>query len=229
VNQVGRRRRGLNPLLVGPTGVGKTETTNVFTDYLFNGAASVRFDMSEYQNQVSVEKLIGENRDDPGLLGRALRSVSHGTLLFDEVEKSHPLILDLFLQVLEDARITLATGNVLDLRPFCIMFTSNPGSDETMCMENAPFASVERTVLMRVRKRLRPELLGRISEIVVYASLGYVTQREICEDMIATECVRLAALGHMVEVTPAAIEFLVRIGYHRMLGVRPMRGAVERF
>lgn len=223
-----RRPRG-SFLFVGPTGVGKTETTNVVTGYLFDDAAPIRFDMSEYQLQKSVEKLIGENRDDAGLLGRMLRGVTRGVLLFDEVEKAHPLVLDLFLQVLEDARITLATGDVLDLRGFYVVFTSNIGSEESMRMESAPFASIERTVLMRVRERLRPELLGRLNEFVVFARLGYATQRAICENLIAQECARLAILGHRIEVDLDAVEFLVRQGYHRMLGARPMRGAVERF
>lgn len=222
-----RRPRG-SFLFVGPTGVGKTETTNVFTSYLTEGAEPIRFDMSEYQNQVSVEKLIGESREDPGLLGRALRGVTRGTLLFDEIEKAHALILDLFLQVLEDARITLATGDVLDLRLFNVVFTSNIGSEETMRMENAPFASVERTVLMRVRERLRPELVGRVNEIIVFARLPYAVQREICSDLIAGELARLRSLGYELENEPGVLEFLVREGYHRTLGARPMRGSVER-
>lgn len=104
-----RRPRG-SFLFVGPTGVGKTEITNVFTEYLFTDAKPVRFDMSEYQTHSSVEKLIGEKVGDVGLLGRALANVDHGTLLFDEIEKAHPLVLDLFLQVLEDAAITLASA-----------------------------------------------------------------------------------------------------------------------
>lgn len=223
-----RRPRG-SFLFVGPTGVGKTETTNLFTSHLFSGAAPIRTDMSEYQLQSSVEKLIGADRDDPGLLGRALRGMTRGTLLFDEFEKAHPLVLDLFLQILEDARITLATGETLDLRPFFIVFTSNIGSEETMRMENSAFASVERTVLMRVRGRLRPELLGRVNEIVVFARLDYLIQREICEGMIEGELARLAALGHRVTIDHGIVEFLVRAGYHRTLGARPMRAAVERY
>lgn len=223
-----RRPRG-SFLFVGPTGVGKTETTSVLTGYLFGDAAPIRFDMSEYQLQKSVEKLIGESRDDAGLLGRALAGASRGVLLFDEIEKAHSLVLDLFLQILEDARITLATGEVLDLRGFYVVFTSNIGSEESMRMENAPFASVERTVLMRVRERLRPELFGRINEVVVFARLVYATQREICETLIAEECTRLGLLGHRIGVSADEIEFLVRQGYHRTLGARPMRGAVERF
>jgi ATP-dependent Clp protease ATP-binding subunit ClpB len=222
-----RRPRG-SFLFVGPTGVGKIETTNLFTDFLFDGMPPVRSDMSEYQLQSSVEKLIGANRNDAGLLGRALRGVTRGTLLFDEIEKAHPLVLDLFLQVLEDARLTLATGEVLDLRPFFIVFTSNIGSEETMRMENAPFASVERTVLMRVRERLRPELLGRINEVIAFARLDYATQREICEGMIEAELSRFRTLGYRLEIEPHVVEFLVREGYHRTLGARPMRGAVER-
>jgi len=222
-----RRPRG-SFLFVGPTGVGKTELTNVFTAYLFPEKKVFRFDMSEYQLQNSVDRLLGENRSDPGLIGRALQGVYRGTLLFDEIEKAHPLVLDLFLQILEEARITLTTGEVLDLNGFYIVCTSNIGSSETMRMEFAPFASIERTVLMRVRGQLRPELVGRFNEIIVFARLGYATQRNICERMIAEEIRRLASLGHLIEVGPEAIEFLVRTGYHRMLGGRPMRRTVER-
>jgi len=222
-----RRPRG-SFLLVGPTGVGKTETANAFTEHLF-GSKPIRFDMSEYQLQKSVDRLLGESISDHGLLGRALRAVACGVLLFDEVEKAHPLVLDLFLQILEDARVTLATGETLDLSGFYVVCTSNIGSSETMRMESAPFASVERTVLMRVREQLRPELVGRVNEIVVFGRLDYATQRSICESMIVSEITRLAALGHRLEVSDGTLEFLVRAGYHRMLGARPMRGVVERF
>ena len=95
-------------------------------------------------------------------------------------------------------------------------------------MENAPFASVERTVLMRVRERLRPELVGRVSEIIVFARLPYAVQREICSDLIWAELARLQSLGYELEIDTGVVEFLVREGYHRTLGARPMRGAVER-
>lgn len=222
-----RRPKG-SFLFIGPTGVGKTETVNVFTSYLFSGAAPVRFDMSEYQLQKSVDKLLGENASDRGLLGKALSGVTGGTLLFDELEKAHPLVLDLFLQVLEDGRITLATGETLDLTSFYVVFTSNIGSREVMGMASPPFSSVKRTVLTRAAQQLRPELFGRITEKVVFARLDYATQRIVCEQMIAAECHRLSALGHAITVAPDAVEFLVREGYHRTLGARPMRGSVER-
>ena len=115
-------------LFVGPTGVGKTELTQVFTAHLFEGRKPVRFDMSEYQNQASVEKLIGQSADEIGLLGCALLGVEEGTLLFDEIEKAHPLVLDLFLQILDDASITLASGERKNLSRFYVVFTSNIGS-----------------------------------------------------------------------------------------------------
>lgn len=222
-----RRPRG-SFLFIGPTGVGKTETANVFTEYLF-GTAPIRYDMSEYQLQKSVDKLIGESAQDLGLMGRALLGRSSGTLLFDEIEKAHPLVLDIFLQVLEDGRITLATGDVLNLTGFYVVFTSNIGSREVMGMSSPPFSSVKRTVLMRATQQLRPEFFGRITEKVVFARLDYATQREICEQMIAAERARIFALGHNLTVTAPAVEFLIREGYHKTLGVRPMRGAVERY
>jgi len=222
-----RRPKG-SFLFIGPTGVGKTETANVFTQLLF-GCAPIRYDMSEYQLQKSVDKLIGEDAEDRGLLGRALAGRSCGTLLFDEIEKAHPLVLDLFLQVLEDGRITLATGETLDLTGFYIVFTSNIGSREVMGMASPPFSSVKRTVLMRASQQLRPELFGRITEKVVFARLDFVTQREICEQMIAAEQARLLTLGHDVTLAPDAVEFLIREGYHKTLGARPLRGAVERY
>ena len=215
-------------LFVGPTGVGKTEIANVFTSYLFASSKPLRFDMSEYQNQSSVEKLIGGHHDDIGLLGRALARTHRGTLLFDEVEKAHPLVLDLFLQILDDAAITLATGARKNLGSFYVVFTSNIGAAEAMRMQSAPFASIERTVLARVGQQLRPELVGRMTEKLVFNRLPYAVQREICEHMIAVEHARLLELGHTVEVSPEDFERLLREGHHKTLGVRPMRAAVER-
>ncbi|WP_342750548.1 AAA family ATPase [Termitidicoccus mucosus] len=222
-------------LFVGPTGTGKTELTNAFTGYLFGGAKPLRFDMSEYQTQSSIEKLIGEKVGDIGLLGRALAKADAaqggggGTLLFDEIEKAHPLVLDLFLQILDDASITLASGERKNLSGFYIVCTSNIGAAEAMRMQSAPFASIERTVLARVNQTLRPELVGRMTEKVVFARLPYAVQREICEAMIAGELARLQKLWHEITVTPDDVETILRAGFHRTLGARPMRGAVERF
>ena len=222
-----RRPKG-SFLFVGPTGVGKTELTNVFTHFLFNGSKPVRFDMSEYQSAGSVEKLIGEKVTDAGLFGRAMRNITFGTLLFDEIEKAHPLVLDLFLQMLEDAMVTVASGKTISLKDFYIVFTSNIGANEAMRMQSAPLASIERTVLSRVGQELRPELVGRITEKIVFMRLPFEVQRSICEKMIADELSRLRSLGWSLTIAPSVIELIIREGYHKTLGMRPMRGTVER-
>lgn len=216
-------------LFVGPTGVGKTEITISFTNYLCGTDHLHRFDMSEFQNQSSVGLLLGSSSTDTGMLGRALGKNSRGTLLFDEMEKAHPLVLDLFLQILDAGRITLANGETRDLNNYYLVFTSNIGAGEAMRMESSAFATIERTVLRRVDQILRPELVARINEKLVFNRLPYAIQREICELMIQRETARLLSLGHSLVVDQPIVEHLVRTGFHRTLGARPMRNAVERY
>jgi len=214
-------------LFVGPTGTGKTELAQLFTDYLFGPGHLAAFDLSEYQNKSSVERLLGADRSDPGLLGRALATHATGTLLFDEIEKAHPDFLDLFLQMVWHGRVTLATGETRSLTPYYLVFTSNIGAAEAMRMEHSTPAAVESAVLRRVEQALRPELVGRFDEKLVFRRLSYEVQREICEYLIAREVERLKNLGFDLEVSREALEFLVREGHHPHLGARPMRRAVE--
>ena len=216
-------------LFVGPTGVGKTEITLAFTDYLFGPDHLHRFDMSEFQNQSSVGLLLGSSSTDKGMLGQALDKHNQGTLLFDEMEKAHPLVLDLFLQILDAGRITLANGEPRSLNQFYIVFTSNIGAGEAMRMESSAFATIERTVLRRVDQALRPELVARINEKLVFNRLTYGIQRQICELMITREVERLNRLGHYITIEESTVEMLVREGFHRTLGARPMRNTVERY
>jgi ATP-dependent Clp protease ATP-binding subunit ClpA len=171
-----RRPKG-SFLFVGPTGVGKTEVTVCFSDYLFGPGYLHRFDMSEFQNQSSVGLLLGSSNSETGMLGHALTQHDGGTLLFDEMEKAHPLVLDLFLQILDAGRITLANGETKSLSGYYIVFTSNIGSADAMRMESSAFATIERTVLRRVDQALRPELVARISEKLVFNRLSYVVHR----------------------------------------------------
>ena len=216
-------------LFVGPTGVGKTEITLAFTEYLCGADHLHRFDMSEFQNQSSVGLLLGNSSTDTGMLGRALDKNARGTLLFDEMEKAHPLVLDLFLQILDAGRITLANGQTRNLNNYYIVFTSNIGAAEAMRMESSAFATIERTVLRRVDQVLRPELVARINEKLVFNRLPYAIQREICELMITKEVERLNRLGYQLAVKAETVELLVREGFHRTLGARPMRNTVDRY
>ncbi len=215
-------------LFVGPTGVGKTELATCFTEYLFGPGHLHRFDMSEFQNQSSVGLLLGQSSNETGMLGKALKRSEKGTLLFDEMEKAHPLVLDLFLQILDAGHITLANGETKNLNGYYIVFTSNIGSAEAMRMEKSVFATIERTVLRKIDQTLRPELVARITDKVVFARLSYETQREICEAMVKREAERLRGLGFEIKTNAEMIEKLLREGYHRTLGARPMRNAVDR-
>jgi ATP-dependent Clp protease ATP-binding subunit ClpA len=173
--------------------------------------------------------LLGASSTDNGMLGRVLGKTNRGTLLFDEMEKAHPLVLDLFLQILDAGRLTLANGETRSLNNYYVVFTSNIGAGEAMRMESSAFATIERTVLRRVDQVLRPELVARINEKLVFNRLPYSVQREICELMFRREVRRLRTLGHSLEIERETLETLVRTGFHRTLGARPMRNTVDRF
>ena len=150
-------------LFLGPTGVGKTELSLAFTDYLLGKDKLFRFDMSEYQTQESLGVLLGGRVGEIGLLGIAVAKSATGTLLFDEIEKSHPRVLDVFLQMLDAARVTMASGETLDLSGFYIVFTSNIAAAEIINLQHSSFATMERHVLAKAQRTLRPELYARIT------------------------------------------------------------------
>jgi ATP-dependent Clp protease ATP-binding subunit ClpA len=215
-------------LLLGPTGVGKTESTVVFTQYLMGDEHLFRFDMSEYQTQDSLGLLLGANAGEKGILGQVLARASHGTLLFDEIEKAHPRIMDVFLQILDAARVTLADGTTPDLSAFYIVFTSNIASGELLDWQHSTFATMERHVLTRAQQWLRPELYARITEKLVFQRLSYDVQVEIATMMEERQLAFLAAKGHTLSATPEVLPFLIRKGFHPRLGARPLRDVTEK-
>lgn len=215
-------------LLLGPTGVGKTEVTVVFTNHLFGSGRLFRFDMSEFQNQEALGLLLGGKLGERGFFGAIRESASEGTLLFDEIEKGHPRIMDLFLQLLDAARLTIATGEALDFSGFYVVMTTNLGSAELMSLQHSSEATLERHVLTRAQQALRPEVFARIPEKLVFHRLSYEHQLEIAEKFLAREIAFLAERGHRLELHPGVLPFLVRKGFHPKLGARPMRDAVEK-
>jgi ATP-dependent Clp protease ATP-binding subunit ClpA len=215
-------------LFLGPTGVGKTELTLAFTRYLFDEENLVRFDMSEYQTQESLRILLGGSPDEAGTLGLAVKRAGFGTLLFDESEKAHPRILDILLQILDAARITLATGETLDLSAFYVVLTSNLGAAEVMQLQHAPLSTMERHVLAKAQRSFRPELFARITEKLVFSRLSYDVQLEIARQLLSEEMDFLAEKGLAVSCSPAVLPFLVQRGFHPRLGARPMRDAIEK-
>jgi ATP-dependent Clp protease ATP-binding subunit ClpB len=215
-------------LLLGPTGVGKTETVVVLTNQIFGSDRLFRFDMSEFQTQESLGLLLGAKLGESGYLGAMRERAAEGSLLFDEAEKAHPRVLDILLQLLDAARITIATGQTLDFSGFYIWMTSNIGSAELMGLQHSNEATMERHVLSRAQQALRPEIFARITEKLVFGRLSYEHQLEIAEKFLSREIEFLASRGHELQLDRAVLPFLVRKGFHPKLGARPMRDAVEK-
>jgi ATP-dependent Clp protease ATP-binding subunit ClpB len=215
-------------MFLGPTGVGKTEITLTFTEFIFGADKLSRFDMSEYQTQESLGVLLGARLGERGTLGMAYDKSPCGTLLFDEIEKAHPRILDVFLQILDAARVTMASGDTLDFSRHYIVLTSNIGAAEILHVQHSTQATMERHVLTRAQQSLRPEIFARITEKLVFNRLTYDDQLEIARLLLVSELKFMQNKGYKLEPTDAVLPFLVRRGYHPRLGARPMPDAVEK-
>ena len=215
-------------LFLGPTGVGKTELTLAFTRYLLGAEKLFRFDMSEYQTQESVAVLIGGRVGEVGLLGMARGKSNTGTLLFDEIEKAHPRVLDLFLQIVDAARVTMASGETLDLSGFYVVFTSNIAASEILNLQHSSFATMERHVLAKAQQSLRPELYARITEKLVFNRLTYDVQMEIARFHIGRELAFLRSKGFDLAADESVVSFLMQRGFHPRLGARPLRDIIEK-
>ena len=216
-------------LFLGPTGVGKTELTLEFTRYLFGSNEVYRFDMSEFLHLDNVKLFMGDETGNPGRLGNVLSQHQQGVLLFDEIEKAHRLIWDLFLQMLDAARITLNDHRTYDLSGFYLVCTSNIGSQRLLRPTRLPFTTLERAVISELYKFFRPELVGRFDEKIVFKPLSPDTQREIGQFAIFEELARFRQKGFDLRVSEEAFEFLVRRGIHKAFGARPMKKTVQKF
>ena len=153
---------------------------------------------------------------------------STGTLLFDEIEKAHPRVLDVFLQILDAARVTMANGETLDLSGFYVVFTSNLGGADILNLQHSSFATMERHVLARAQQSLRPELFARITEKLVFDRLSYDVQLEIAKLHIDRELAFLRGKGFNVTADKSVISFIMQRGFHPRLGARPLRDAIEK-
>jgi ATP-dependent Clp protease ATP-binding subunit ClpA len=215
-------------LFLGPTGVGKTEITLAFTSFLLSPKHVFRFDMSEYQTQDRLPLLLGSSSQERGMLAMAYEQSRVGTLLFDEIEKAHPRVMDISLQILDAARVTIASGETLDLSGYYLVFTSNIGSADLLNLQHSTTATLERHVLTRAQQSLRPEIYARITEKLVFHRLTYDHQLEIAQLMLTQEIAFLGERGYALEADGTVLPFLVRHGFHPKLGARPMRDAVEK-
>ncbi len=218
-------------LFLGPTGVGKTELTLAFTQYLFGEGHLVRFDMSEFQNQDSVGILLGRTEQERGLFSRRFHEVGgKGTILLDEIEKAHPRVLDLLLQLLDAARLTMANGETLDLSSCYMVCTSNIAGAAVLDIKHSVRSTLVRFVEAQAQAALRPEIFARFQVVSVFDKLGYEDQLAIARQLLDREIdQQQQRTAIAISYDPALVSHLTGEGFHPRLGARPMRRCIERF
>lgn len=236
-----RNRSGLNDpnkplgsfLFIGPTGVGKTELAKTLADFLFNDEkALTRIDMSEYMEKFSVTRLIGAppgyvGYDEGGQLTEAVRRKPYSVILFDEVEKAHPDVFNVLLQVLDDGRLTDGQGRVVDFKNTIIIMTSNLGSE--LILEEGTNNEVKEKIKLLLHQTFRPEFLNRIDETVMFQELGKDCIGEIVKLQLDRVASRLKDRRITLHFQQSAIDFLSEKGYEPTMGARPVKRAIQTF
>ena len=219
-------------IFLGPTGVGKTELARALAEFLFDDEQNlVRIDMSEYQERHTVARLIGAppgyvGYDEGGQLTEAIRRRPYSVVLFDEIEKAHPEVFNVFLQVLDDGRLTDGQGRTVDFRNAVIIMTSNIGSQYIMNV-NDEMAMQER-VMEALRGHFRPEFLNRVDEIVIFHRLERVQLRQIAEVQLRNVSRLLGNRRVSLELSPVALDLLIEEGYDPVYGARPLKRVLQR-
>lgn len=231
-------------IFLGPSGVGKTELSKALAEFLFNSEdALISFDMSEYMEKHSVSRLIGSppgyvGYDEGGQLTKAVRQRPYSVVLFDEIEKAHPDVFNILLQILEEGHLTDSQGRVVDFRNTVIIMTSNVGAREITTSAPLGFASGEKgglddkeiksRVMSEVKKLFRPEFLNRIDEIIVFKSLTEDEIVEIVDLMIDELRQRLIEQNMTIDLTKEASKYIAKEGTDLSFGARPLRRAIQR-
>jgi ATP-dependent Clp protease ATP-binding subunit ClpB len=245
-NAIRRARAGLQDpnrplgsfMFLGPTGVGKTELARALAEFLFDSEqAIVRIDMSEYQEKHTVSRMIGAppgyvGYEEAGQLTEAIRRRPYAVVLFDEIEKAHPEVLNVLLQLLDDGRLTDGKGRTVDFKNTVVIMTSNLGSafitERTMAEGGTMDEGTRRQVMDALREHFRPEFLNRIDEIIFFHSLSREHMKRIIDIQLAGLTKRLEERKIHVTLTDAAKEQLVRDGYDPAYGARPLKRAIQR-
>ena len=241
-NAVRRSRAGLQDpnrpigsfMFLGPTGVGKTETARALAEYLFDSdQAMVRIDMSEYMEKHAVARLIGAppgyvGYEEGGQLTEAVRLRPYSVVLFDEIEKAHPDVFNVLLQILDDGRLTDSQGRTVDFRNTVIIMTSNIGSQFIVEMASAGRDAVERQVMQALRQHFRPEFLNRVDDIIIFHQLTLEQLERIVDLQLGLLEKLLADRKLTIEVTPEAKRWLAETGFDPVYGARPLKRAIQR-
>ena len=215
-------------LFLGPTGVGKTELTKALAEFLFDTEdAMVRIDMSEFMEKHSVARLIGAppgyvGYEEGGYLTEAVRRKPYAVILLDEVEKAHPDVFNVLLQVLDDGRMTDGQGRTVDFKNTVIIMTSNLGSQEIQRLLGEESRVVKDAVMEEVREHFRPEFINRIDEIVVFNALGNEAIKDIAKIQLAKLAKRVAAQDIVLTVEDSALDEIATVGFDALYGARPL-------
>ncbi len=239
-NAIRRSRSGLSDpnkptgsfLFLGPTGVGKTELCKTLASFMFDSADHlIRIDMSEFMEKHSVSRMIGAppgyvGYDEGGYLTEAVRRKPYSVVLFDEIEKAHPDVFNVLLQVLDDGRLTDGQGRTVDFKNTVIVMTSNMGSQIIQGMAGKPQEEIKEAVFEELKKYMRPEFLNRIDETVVFHGLDAANIGAIAKIQLQTLIERLAKMDYTLEVSDAAIAELAKVGFDPVFGARPLKRAI---
>jgi len=241
-NAVRRSRSGLaDPnrpvgsfIFLGPTGVGKTELARALAEFLFDDEqALIRLDMSEYQEKHTVARMLGAppgyvGYDEGGQLTEAVRRRPYSVVLFDEIEKAHPDVFNVLLQILDDGRLTDGQGRTVDFRNTVLIMTSNLGGQLIQEMSNRPFEEVREAVMGVLRDHFRPEFLNRVDDIIVFKPLTQDQLGAIVDIQLARLQRRLDERKIVLEVTEAARKLLIERGWDPVYGARPLKRTIQR-
>ena len=220
-------------LFLGPTGVGKTELCKTLAWFLFDSQEHlIRIDMSEYMEKHSVARMLGAppgyvGYDEGGALTEAVRRKPYSVILFDEIEKAHPDVFNVLLQVLDDGRLTDGQGRTIDFKNTVIVMTSNLGSHMIQQMEGSDYGVIKLAVMGEVKSHFRPEFINRIDELVVFHGLGEAQIRSIASIQLAILKSRLAKMEYGFEVSEAALAELAKEGFDPVYGARPLKRAIQ--
>ncbi len=237
-NTIRRARAGLQDpnrpigsfIFLGPTGVGKTELARALAEFLFNDEhAMIRIDMSEYQEKHTVSRLVGAppgyvGYDEGGQLTEAVRRKPYSVILFDEIEKAHPEVFNILLQMLDDGRLTDGHGRTVDFKNTVIIMTSNLGGDIWYQQENVSREKVQDLL----QASFRPEFLNRIDEIIIFHRLTKEDLHQIIKIQLDLMIDRIKDRGLKIDLDPDAIEYLAEVGYDPDYGARPLKRAIQR-
>jgi ATP-dependent Clp protease ATP-binding subunit ClpB len=220
-------------LFLGPTGVGKTELCKALASFLFDSEDHlIRIDMSEFMEKHSVARMIGAppgyvGYEEGGYLTEAVRRKPYSVILFDEIEKAHPDVFNVLLQVLDDGRMTDGQGRTVDFKNTVIVMTSNLGSQMIQQMAGDDYALVKIAVLGEVKAHFRPEFINRIDEIVVFHPLDDQNIQAIAKIQLALVEKRLAKMEIKLEVSDAALAHIAKAGFDPVFGARPLKRAIQ--